>query len=263
MNQIASTSQSSAYENMPRETGRSCPAERANPPQNISNTEAQISTLGGAALLLLGLSRGKLGGLLASVVGGSLLYRGMTRHCHLYESLGINTASSNPATAIPAQQGVKVERSTVINRSAEDLYRFWRDLENLPRIMPHLRRVEVLDQKRSHWQAEGPMGKLVEWDAEIITEREPEVLSWRSLPGGDLATAGSVHFKSLGSDRGTAVTVSLKYDPPAGKVGATVASILGYGLKREMEESLNCFRELMESSQVPATQTPPIGPEGV
>jgi uncharacterized membrane protein len=236
--------------------GGACLSQGACPPQNISNTEAQLSTLGGAALLLLGLSRGKLCGLLSTIAGGSLLYRGLTRHCHLYEALGINTAPTNPATAVPARQGVKVERSTVINGSASDLYAFWRDFENMPRIMPHVRQVEIINQNRSHWQAVGPLGRTVEWDAELITDREPEVISWRSLPGGGLSTAGSVRFESLGGDRGTAVTVSVKYDPPAGKAGATVASLLGYGLKRELEETLDRFKTQMESGAIPMTGKP-------
>jgi len=260
MNPITSYSQSPGYADLQQARSGYCPANR---PQNISNTEAQLSTLGGAALLLLGLTRGKLGGLLTSVIGGSLLYRGMTRHCHLYEAIGKNTAESNPATAVPAQQGVKVERSTVINRSPDDLYSFWRNFENLPRIMPHLCHVEIRDQNRSHWQAKGPLGKVVEWDAELITDRKPDAITWRSLDGGDLSTAGSVHFKDLGGDRGTAVTVSVKYDPPAGKIGATVASLLGYGLKRELEECLNRFKDLMESSQVPATTTPSQASESI
>lgn len=223
-------------------------------PQNVSDTERWASALGGSALVLLGLKRGSLMGLLAGLAGGSLVYRGWTGHCHMYEALGINTQERNPATAVPAQQGVKIERTIAVNRSPEDLYAFWRYLKNLPRVMRHLERIEELDETRSHWFAKGPFGKSIEWRAEIITDRDPDVISWRSLEGGDVDTAGSVHFKRLSDERGTAVTISLKYDPPGGKLGATIASLLGQGLEQELDEDLHRFKSLMEAGEVPTVQ---------
>ena len=85
--------------------------------------------------------------------------------------------------------------------------------------------------QQSHWIAEGAFGKDVEWDAEIINERENQMVAWRSLPGGDIETAGSVHFAPLAHNRGTEVTVSMKYNPPAGRIGAHIASLLGEGAR--------------------------------
>lgn len=235
------------------------PAEERHPPQNVSDTERRASTWGGAALLLLGLPRGGMTGLLAGLVGGSLIYRGMTGHCHLYEALGLNSAQHNPATAVPAQQGLKIERTITVNRSPEDLYAFWRNLENLPRVMSHLERVEPIDEKRSRWTAKAPFGQTVEWTAEIITDREPEAISWRSLEGSDVDTAGSVHFKRMDGERGTAVSISLKYDPPGGKLGATVASMFGRGLEQELDHDLHQFKSLMEAGEVPTTTGQPHG----
>src|SRR5438552_12278155 len=104
--------------------------------------------------------------------------------------------------------------------------------------MRHLKNVQTLDNQRSHWVAEGALGKDVEWDAEIINERENEMLAWRSLPGGDIDTAGSVHFKPLGHDRGTQVTISMKYNPPAGRLGEALAELLGDGLEEKLDEDL-------------------------
>jgi uncharacterized membrane protein len=247
------------YPGMGRSTRPQNRPQNVSRPQNISQTERWVSTIGGSTLLAAGLVRGKLCGLLMTLCGGALVYRGMTGHCHAYDALGIDTAEHPEATAVPAQTGVKVEKTIIVNRSAKDLYAFWRDVENLPSVMNHLEEVEANDATHSHWWAKGPMGKLVEWEAEIFNEREGEFIAWRSLPGSDIDTAGSVHFKSLGNDRGTAITVSLKYNPPAGKVGASIASLLGNGLEQQLDHDLRHFKSVLEAGESPRTAGQPRG----
>jgi uncharacterized membrane protein len=109
----------------------------------------------------------------------------------------------------------------------DELYHFWRNLENLPRFMSHLERVVDLGNNHSHWVAKGPAGMPVEWDAEIINEVPDTVIGWRSLAGSDVVTAGSVNFEPLDSGRATQVTVHLQYAPPAGPVGKWIAQLFG------------------------------------
>ena len=90
---------------------------------------------------------------------------------------------------------VHVRKSVTVNRPAEELYRFWRDFENLPRFMTHLEEIRKLDDKRSHWKAKGPVGFTFEWDAEITEDRPNERLAWASVPGSSVHSAGSVNFK--------------------------------------------------------------------
>jgi uncharacterized membrane protein len=218
---------------------------------NVGRMERYLSTGLGAVMGMAGLSRGRLPGLLLVVGGGSLLYRGLTGHCHLYDALGIDSAEHPEATALPAQQGEHVEKAVAINRSAEDLFAFWRDVTNLPRVMPHIRRVEALDSMRSRWTADGLFGRELQWEAEIHNERPNELIAWRSLPGSDIDTAGSVHFKPLGHDRGTEVRLSLKYNPPGGKLGAMIATISGRGLEQEVTEDLRNLKRWLEAGEIP------------
>jgi uncharacterized membrane protein len=215
--------------------------------RNISDSEGMASLLGGSGLFVAGLATGKWRGALMCAIGGALLYRGWTGHCHLYESLGLDSATHPPQASVPAQQGKKVERVVVIQQPPEMLYSFWRDFENLPKVMQHLDRVIVLDDKRSRWFANGPLGVSVEWEAEIINDRENEMIAWRSLPGSQVETAGSVHFRPLDENRGTAVTVSMKYNPPAGKLGDAIASMLGSGLGQQLAQDLQQLKLFMES----------------
>jgi uncharacterized membrane protein len=227
---------------------------------NVGDVERWASLLGGGALALYGLSRGSLGGLALALLGGSLVYRGASGHCSMYGALGISTAERHgPRTSIPAGHGVKVEKRITVQRSPEDLYRFWRNFENLPRVMRHLESVRTNGPNRSHWVARGPLGTRLDWDAEVITDRPNELIGWRSLEGSEVDTAGSVHFVPLPGGRGTEVRVVLKYDPPAGKAGAAVARLFGEDAEQQIEEDLRRFKQSLESGTVPARQGQPLG----
>ena len=126
------------------------------------------------------------------------------------------------------------------------MYSYWRNLENLPRFMDDLEEVRVTDRFRSHWVARGPLGVRVEWDAEIINDIPPSLLSWKSVGRSDVTSAGSVRFKPAG-EHATEVRVKLQYDPPAGKLGATVAWLLGEDPQHQVAEDLRRFKQLLES----------------
>jgi len=227
-------------------------------PVNVGETERVLSAVGGGALALAGLARRDIMGLGMAAFGAALLYRGLSGHCHFYGSLGFHTADRPPATAVPAGSGAKVETSVTVNRPAGELYHRWRDLQGLPRFMSHLESVTV-NGPRSHWVARGPLGQRVEWDAEIHNERAGELIAWRSVEGSEVDTAGSVHFSPAPGGQGTVVRVSLKYDPPAGKAGATLAWLLGESPEGQVREDLRRFKQMMESGEVATTSGQPSG----
>jgi uncharacterized membrane protein len=231
------------------------------PTVNVGDAERALSALGGSALAIYGLSRGTLGGLALAAIGGGFIYRGLSGHCPCYSSFGISTAEDRGSrTSVPAGSGVKVEKTITISKPVSEVYNFWRNLENLPRFMRHLESVKV-EGNKSHWVAKAPLGMSVCWEAETITERPNELIGWRSVPGSMVDTAGSVHFKPTPDGRGTEVKVTLKYDPPAGKVGATLANWLGEAPEQQIEEDLETFKRLMETGQSPTTQGQPRGDE--
>lgn len=136
-----------------------------------------------------------------------------------------------------------VARSIEIARPRAELYRFWRDFENLPKFMDHLESVRVLDERRSHWETKGSLGKRYAWDAEIVTDRPEEVISWRSVDG-DVKNAGSVRFEPAA--RGTEVKVEIAYDPPAGRAGVGVAKLLGDEPGQMVEQELERLKRYFE-----------------
>jgi uncharacterized membrane protein len=108
--------------------------------------------------------------------------------------------------------------------------------------------VTVVDESRSHWVAKGPVGTRVEWDAEIHTEIPNELIAWRSLTGSEVANAGSVHF--MPTDNGdTEVRVVLRFDPPAGRVGAAVARLLGDDPSGQVAHDLRRLKQVLEAGE--------------
>jgi uncharacterized membrane protein len=232
---------------------------------NVSEPERIASLVGGGALTILGLamavSRRQVGGLILSLVGGELLWTGITGNSPIHTMLNKNSAVTGLSrlVSVPHEQGYKLERAITINKSPKELYQFWRNLDNLPRFMEHLDSVEVLDDRRSHWVAKAPAGMKVEWDAEIINEVENERIGWRSLEGSQINNAGSVQFKPAPDGRGTEVDVTLKYDPPAGALGAAFAKLFGEEPEQQIREDLRRLKQLMETGEIPTNDNQPSG----
>ena len=222
--------------------------------RNISDAERWVSVAAGAGLAVYGVSRRSARGWLTAGLGAWLVQRGVSGHCLTYDALGINTADTRTDTrqALSGYRGVNVAQSVVINRSVEELYRFWRNLENLPRFMRHLESVERVTETLSRWRAKGPGGLDVEWNAEIINDVPNKVIGWQSLDGSDVVSAGSVNFEDIGAG-GTRLRVRLQYSVPGGKVGAAVAWLMGRDPATEIREDLEQFKALAESGRLTAS----------
>jgi uncharacterized membrane protein len=229
--------------------------------RNLNDTERFISAGAGALLALTGLSRRSLGGVALAVLGGGLIYRGASGYCPLYESLGIDTSqASSPGEsgASPRayfERGIHIEESFAVRKYPWELYAYWRNFENLPRIMSHLESVRVIDDRRSHWVAKAPAiaGGTVEWDAEVINDEPNSTIAWRSLADADVDNAGSVRFVPSPDGRMTDVKVVIDYIPPAGRVGDWVARVFGEAPDQQISADLRRFKETMESGQAAPT----------
>jgi uncharacterized membrane protein len=151
--------------------------------------------------------------------------------------------------ALSGPRGAHVLESVRIERPVEDVYRFWRRLENLPQFMDYLVAVTDRGDGRSHWVARGPGGITVQWEAEIINEVENKVIGWRSLTNADVVSAGSVNFYPMRDGRATQVTVKMQYAPPAGRFGAAVAKALWRSPEQTVREDLRRLKQLLEAGE--------------
>ncbi|MBE9122673.1 SRPBCC family protein [Tychonema sp. LEGE 07199] len=207
---------------------------------NTGEAERWASLIGGGALVLFGLSQRSLRGALLAVAGGGLAARG----------LGV---AEGLQSAADANQSIKVEKTVTIDKPADELYRFWRDFENLPRFMKHLKHVAVIDDKRSHWIASAPAGNSVEWDAEIVREEENRLIAWVSVEGADVENSGFVRFQPAPAGRGTEVKVAIEYNPPGGAIAGAAAKLFGEAPEQQIADDLRRFKQFMETGEIATT----------
>jgi len=161
--------------------------------------------------------------------------------------------SRKHVSTFPYGHGIKVKRAVTVNAPPDRLYRFWRHLEYLPMLFDNVISVEVLDPVRSRWTLRVPGGMNLEWDAEITTDRPGEMIGWRSLVGAGLDNAGYVHFEPATGGRGTVVRVALQYNPPAGRLGAALSTVLGKRPASQLEGALRKFKQVMEAGEIATT----------
>ena len=211
------------------------------PSPNVGSTERLITLLAGAALLGYAWRNGSKGLGLASA---GLLLRGATGYCPGYAAAGVNNADTKEA--LSGTRGIHIRESITINAPVEDIYRFWRQLDRLPEVMPHLEKVEQLDTKRSRWTAKAFDAVPVTWEAEIINEVPFETIGWKTVAGESIQHAGSVTFKPAFGDRGTDVRVHLQYAAPGGKAASWLAWMAGEDPAQRTREGLRALKRRLE-----------------
>lgn len=192
--------------------------------------------------------------------GAVAAYAYSKRPGHRYGRRGtavIADHESDTRQQLGGPSGIHVEEAITVNKPVPELFRFWRNFENLPTFMMHLRGVSQREAGISHWVARGPAGMDVEWDARIINEIDNKLIAWQSLDGSTISTAGSVNFRE--TPRGTEVRVNLQYNPPAGKLGAAIAWVFGEEPSIQIREDLRRFKQLIETGEIPTTQGQPAG----
>jgi uncharacterized membrane protein len=209
---------------------------------NASDVEHLGALITGGLLVLSGIRRGGPMGTLFKLGGLALIYRGQQGYRPLYEAIGI--ALPEEPTGV-GRQNVRVEASVVVNRPREEIYRIWRNLENMPVFMDHLLSVHEIDDTRSLWVARAPAGMVIKWDAKIINDVENEMIAWTTIEGSGVDHAGTVRFQDVGHGA-TRIDVVFRYDPPADMLGVFVAKLFKNDPQLQIERDLKKFKAIME-----------------
>ncbi len=232
---------------------------------NMTRAERIASAVGGGLLTVAGIQNGvrrrPAAGIALALIGGDLLRRGLTGHSYAYEAMGVRTApvGQGAGISVPYELGVRADASITIARPRAEVYRFWRSIANLARIMEDVESIIEIAPNRSHWVVRALAGRRLEWDAVIHNEIEDELIAWRSLDGADVDHAGSIWFKDAPGGRGTEVRIEMQYNPPAGVVGALVASLSGKEPSQELRKDLHRLKSLLETGEVVSTEGQPSG----
>ena len=229
---------------------------------NIGDRERLISIAVGIPVTIFGLTRGILNGLVPTLLGGSLIYRGVTGHSFLYQALGVSTVEYSPATiaALPNNQGIQVKRAVTINSSPEDLYSYWHDFQNAPSFMANVESVQATGSGRWHWVAKAPPLGTVSWDAEVTNDEPSRLIAWHTTQGSFLApTGGSVRFESKRDGSETVVRLKIDFLQFRGPIGTMLGNVLGEIPEQMARQDLERFKELMETGEIATTKGQPSG----
>jgi hypothetical protein len=98
-------------------------------------------------------------------------------------------------------RGLHVERTVTVQGWPETVYRAWRDLESLPRLLPgHLVSVTPSGGGRTRWNVAGPGSLRAGWGPELTADEPGRLIAWRSAPGSTGDIAGSVRFDAVGTE---------------------------------------------------------------
>jgi uncharacterized membrane protein len=176
--------------------------------------------------------------------------------------LGITAADVVAARTPTAEHdpGVKhLVKAVTVRRSPDEVYRFWRDFRHFPSFMSHLESVAVLDDRRSHWTANGPAGRLVEWDAEIVDDVPGQRIRWRSVGESDVANSGTVRFVPAPGNRGTEIRLDMDYAIPAGEVGSVIARLFGQEPSQQVQADLRKLKQVLETGEVVRSEATIVG----
>jgi uncharacterized membrane protein len=157
------------------------------------------------------------------------------------------------------EAGIRMTRSVVVNRPPHDLYAFWREFENFPRFMHHVKSVRATGPGIARWVVSGPAGSTVEWDARITDDVPNERIAWQSLEGADVEHQGVVRFEPRPGNRGTIVRVDLMYRPPAGTAGKLVATLFNESPEQQIYDDLHRFKQVVETGEVVRSDGSPDG----
>lgn len=213
---------------------------------NVTDNERYLSVVGGALLALVGLRERGWFGLALGLVSGDLLYRGITGHCHVYSALGLNPAARQDAARSRPRQVIRLERTVTVDRPVDEVYRFWREVENFSSFFSSLK-VTRLSDVHSRWVIDLPGGASAEWNAKIINEADNTLIAWRSLDNADVDNAGAVYFTPAAGGQATEVRAVINYTLSAGNVGRALASVLGQDPDRQLASELQRMKVLVEA----------------
>jgi len=160
------------------------------------------------------------------------------------------------------REAALVGRTVTINRPRADLYAFWRDLRNLATFMENVESVTPGDGRTSHWVVRAPAGRTVEWDSVITEDVDGELIAWESVEGADIKNTGRIEFRDGPPGRGTEVTATIVYDPPAGDLGKLIAKLFQKEPKIQARRELRRFKQLMETGEISTSEAPDAAPRG-
>jgi uncharacterized membrane protein len=122
--------------------------------------------------------------------------------------------------------------------------------------MDNIERIDVIDDRRSHWVVKGPGGRDVEWDS-VVTDDEPDrLIAWQSVEGSDIRHSGRIEFVDAPPGRGTMVRATFTYGPPGGFLGELIAKIFQREPAVQARRDLRRLKQFLETGEITSSASP-------
>jgi uncharacterized membrane protein len=188
----------------------------------------------GALLGLGGIARAGYLGSAAALLGAALVVRAATNR-HLVAVLG----------ARPGAREVETVKTITVQAPVADVFDQFTRYESFPKVMRRVREAKHMDGSRWHWKFEGPAGIPFEWDGVVTQRVPPGYVAWESSNAASVRNRGDARFESM-PDGGTRVTIRIRYEPPLGDLGHSIARLFGADPKHELDEDMVRFKSLLE-----------------
>ncbi|MBC8033897.1 MAG: DUF2892 domain-containing protein [Chitinophagaceae bacterium] len=212
---------------------------------NVSERERIASLTVGSALLVNAVLTGKRFRFIKGLVGAFMIFRGVTGYCPAYAAGARNSTRDGLSN-------VNIRTRVVVNKGRQEVYAFWRKLENLPFMMKHLASVKELDTRFSEWKLKVPVDLVnIVWKAEIVKDEPGALIGWQSVEGSAIQNAGKVEFIDT-ADGQTEVDVIITYHPPLGATGDTFARLLAPAFRKLIKADISNFKNTIESMEFPS-----------
>jgi uncharacterized membrane protein len=223
---------------------------------SLSSNQRMGSIIAGVALMQVG-SRVPRLRTMSRAVGLGLVAQGVTGYSPVAALSRSEQSFEQTRAALSGPSGFHVRDAVTIARPRAELYRMWRELKELPNLLPHVRRIDRLSDARSQWTVVGESGVPVVWEAELVNDVENEIVAWRSSGSRVVAHAGSVRFRDVPA--GTETLVHLQYQPVAGTLGWLAARLLGHNPRAEVREDLRRMKQQLETGEIASVRGQPSG----
>jgi len=154
------------------------------------------------------------------------------------------------------RRSIHLASEVEIERNVVDVFTFFKNFENFPRVIGGLHSVIDYEDGRSHWESYSPSGEIIAWDA-VVTKYVPNhVIAWESVPQSMVEMRGLIRFMALTPTR-TRLTFEANYSPTRSRLSDTIRALMGPAPQKRIVNDLKHARFYLESL---TTQTAEVVP---
>ena len=151
----------------------------------------------------------------------------------------------------PSWDEQTIAASVTIRRPVEEVFRFYREFQNLPLFLGDVMAIEPIGPATSRWAIQGPLGIRVHWTMNVTEERTNELIRYETVASPLLRTSWEIHFAPGPAAGETEVREVMKV--PLGRLGRAALALIGKFPAEEVAANLHRLKQVVETGRVTDT----------